>query len=220
MKKTLSVLLVLLSILSLTSALYAIGLPPPPDKPPAVEPTNSPTPDLFLSPLIPAGPFLRPIRYTWYDGTSVTESAFRAEFGAFQIHSCSSCPWQVCELRAVSGPATLAIRVEPGMKVIFCWPDAPLLTGAGWLEQGIIGVAKEDGNAEFAMGHGAFYFPPNSGPHQVWVYGEGQSDMLTGIGMLGGTNHNHFDAVYCKNGGPITPTITIFIPMAERFTDN
>ena len=219
MKRTMTILLVLLSILSLTSALYAIGLPPPPDKPPAVEPTNSPTPteaptpkptdDPFLSPLVPAGPFCL-THYVWYDGTAVTRDEFRDEFGAFEIESGGR--YHVSELRAVTGPVAFIVTVldrhgpVEGEAVVFAWPDGQTV---GW--------TNEDGKAEFPMGRGAYYFPDNgeTGPHSAWL--AAGSDWVYGVGMLGGTPHNHFDVTF-TSAEPITYTyvVTMFLPVVQR----
>lgn len=112
----------------------------------------------------------------------------------------------VTVLRAVEGPSTLIVHVEdasgtplPNIPVVFYWPDAPGLPPeqqACGLDRGVIGYTKvENGNAEFAMGKGAYYFPPAGGPHVVWIATPG-TDCLHGLGMLGGTNHIHLDSVW------------------------
>jgi hypothetical protein len=111
----------------------------------------------------------------------------------------------VHELRAIEGPATLVVRIEDadgnaleGVPVVFYWPDAPMLLPeqqACGLDRGLIIPTKSNGNAEFAMGGGSYYFPPGGGPHVVWVP-TGGTDCLGGLGMLGGTNHTHLDSVW------------------------
>lgn len=111
----------------------------------------------------------------------------------------------VRELRAIEGPATLVVRIEDadgnaleGVPVIFYWPDAPWLPPeqqACGLDRGLVILTKSNGNAEFAMGGGAYYFPPDGGPHVVWLPTEG-TDCLRGLGMLGGTDHTHLDSVW------------------------
>jgi hypothetical protein len=114
----------------------------------------------------------------------------------------------VRELSTIEGPSTLVVRVEDahgdpleGVPVVFYWPDAPSLLPeqqACGLDRGIVGLSKSNGNAEFGMGGGAYYFPPDErGPHSVWVVVPGGStDCLGGLGMLGGTNHIHLDSVW------------------------
>jgi hypothetical protein len=108
-------------------------------------------------------------------------------------------------LRAIEGPTALVILIEnadgdpiEGVPVIFYWPDAPGLPPeqqACGLDRGLVIPTNSKGTAEFAMGGGAYYFPPGGGPHIVWVATEG-TDCLGGMGMLGGTNHMHLDSVW------------------------
>jgi hypothetical protein len=50
------------------------------------------------------------------------------------------------------------------------------------------------------MGSGAWYAPPDGGPHKCWTFGTDSGEMLEGIGMLlgpdGPTNHNHVNATW------------------------
>ncbi|MGQ9598794.1 MAG: hypothetical protein ACUVWZ_05200 [Anaerolineae bacterium] len=127
-----------------------------------------------------------------------------ATFGAVTLQRGTGTA-SVTVLRAIEGPSTLVVHVEniagdplPNVPVAFYWPDAPVLPSekrACGLDRGIIGDTKDNGNAEFAMGRGAYYFPPNGGPHVVWVVVTG-TDCLGGLGMLGGTNHIHLDSVW------------------------
>lgn len=142
------------------------------------------------------------ITYRWYDGTFTTEDRFKREFGNFPITVGGSPAAQhVSEVQAITGPSTFRFGVfdasgnpVPGIKVVFWWPDAPACPGAGYEEHGVVGETKETGYADFAMGGGAYYFVDQGqiGPHKAWIYGAG-SDQVGGIGMLGGTEHNHFD---------------------------
>ncbi|HSJ53687.1 MAG TPA: hypothetical protein VLC52_08035, partial [Anaerolineae bacterium] len=37
------------------------------------------------------------------------------------------------------------------------------------------------------------------GPHATWIYGKGtRSDVLFGLGMVGQTNHDHFDVEFVR----------------------
>jgi hypothetical protein len=127
-----------------------------------------------------------------------------ANFGAVTLERGSGAA-RVTILRKVEGPSTLVVRVEnadgdplESVPVVFCWPDAPLLPPeqqACGLTRGEVILTKSNGNAEFSMGPGAYYFPPDGGPHVVWVAAEG-TDCLGGWGMLGGTNHIHLDSVW------------------------
>jgi hypothetical protein len=51
------------------------------------------------------------------------------------------------------------------------------------------------------MGKGAYYWPAQGqiGPHAIWVHGSGvRSDLLFGLGMIGATNHDHFDVEFAR----------------------
>ena len=109
----------------------------------------------------------------------------------------------VDNLRAVSGPAGITLYVLDGqgdgvgdVPVIFYWPDAPPLAPeyrACGLSQGIVGWTESNGKIGFALGGGSYYFPPGGGPHTIWL-GVVGTDCLSGIGMLGLTNHDHLDS--------------------------
>lgn len=93
-----------------------------------------------------------------------------------------------------------------GKTVLFYWDTAPAAPGSGWLEQGVGGVTNENGDVGFGMGSGAWYTPPEQGPHKAWLFGENVSEMVEGIGMRigpdGPTNHDHFNVTwqYVENG--------------------
>jgi len=75
----------------------------------------------------------------------------------------------------VDGKPVQAVPVKWG------WPDGQIeaLTGA-------------DGKVSFSMGGGAYYYPPESGPHYVVV----DRVRVNGLGMLGETEHHHLNLVY------------------------
>jgi len=115
-------------------------------------------------------------------------------------------------LRGIDACSSIFVRVldkdgNPvvGALVAFSWPDAPPAPGSGWTEKCVSGYTKDDGFASFAMGGGAYYFPPNRGPHQVWIWGPGTSEIVRGLGMIGGTNHRHLDVVFQEAGGTPPP---------------
>ena len=118
---------------------------------------------------------------------------------------------KVIELREAGPNNVLIVRVEDvygepivGQEVVFYWPDhnpnLPDLPPEKWacgLDWGLIIETKENGNAEFTMGPGSYYYPDQgeSGPHVVWIPREG-TDCLHGLGMLPGTDHYHLDSVW------------------------
>lgn len=103
-----------------------------------------------------------------------------------------------------------------GVQVAWYWPDAPVDPQAGpanGLPEGMVpdrcdGPGRTDGNGNtgFAMGGGAYYFPPNRGPHAVWIYGKQTNcDVVWGLGMLGGTNHDSLWPVFRWSEGEEPP---------------
>jgi hypothetical protein len=108
-------------------------------------------------------------------------------------------------LQAMEGPTALVVWIfdaEGGplqdVEVVYHWPGAPLLDPdqmACGLSHGLVLLTKAQGNADFPMGGGSYYFPPAGGPHTVWVVSAG-TDCLRGLGMLGGTNHIHLDSTW------------------------
>jgi hypothetical protein len=93
------------------------------------------------------------------------------------------------------------------VQVAWYWPDAPENPEAGpangvpsAMRPGHAdnpGTTDGNGNVGFGMGGGAYYFPPNQGPHATWIYGTGtNSDVVLGLGMRGGTNHDSLWPVF------------------------
>jgi len=103
---------------------------------------------------------------------------------------------RVVELRESEGPAAVVVHVVrdglplEGVNVVLNWPDAPPLPEGlrQCSDYGVYGPTNSMGDVGFGLGGGSYYFPPAGGPHWIWVAVEG-TDCLTGIGMLGGTNH-------------------------------
>ena len=134
-----------------------------------------------------------------------------AEFGAIDLAPAEAPAgagqvYRIVELREVVGPAVEVVHVEDedgtpleGIRVVRHWPDAPLLPEwspptSRWRDRGVFGSTNANGDIGFGMGHGDYYFPPKGGASAVWVADEsGASDFITGLGMLGGTNHRHLD---------------------------
>lgn len=103
----------------------------------------------------------------------------------------------------------LVVRVldenwEPveGERVAFYWPDAPVDEDSGWYGQCVVCTTNSEGNCGFGMGGGAYYKPNETrGPHAAWIYGDGKSDMVDGLGMIYGTNHEHMNVVFVLRAG-------------------
>ena len=135
-----------------------------------------------------------------------------ANFGAINLDRASAATgkvYRVVKLQDVEGPAVQLVHIVdrdgtpmPGVTVVRWWPDAPKLPGwadevSRWREHGVFGLTNNSGDIAFGMGHGDYYCPPASGASGVWVAdAKGQSDLVSGLGMLGGTNHRHVDVFY------------------------
>lgn len=117
--------------------------------------------------------------------------------------------YRIVKLQDVEGPAVQVVNVSDqennpiqGTRVVRRWPDAPQLPAwpapiSMWYEQGVYGGTNENGDVGFGMGHGDYYFVPEEGASCVWVAArKGPSDLISGLGMLGGTNHRHLDVYY------------------------
>jgi len=100
---------------------------------------------------------------------------------------------------AIGVNLTRAGKPVIGKKVAWYWPDAPvdpLAGGWGRADQNETNT-NNMGSVDLCMGPGAYYFPPGGGPHAVWVYGNStNSELVSGLGMLGNTNHDHLDLFY------------------------
>jgi hypothetical protein len=156
--------------------------------------------------------------YDW-QGNLRTMDYLKAKYGDFVIQPAatgSGPAYEIVALREKANTAaTLVIRVsdEHGAPVDMCkvawyWPDAPEDPDAGPLggvlpamrpDRAVDGLTNLNGDVGFGMGGGAFYWPSQGeiGPHAAWVYGsDTRSDIILGLGMVGGTNHDHFDVEF------------------------
>ena len=117
--------------------------------------------------------------------------------------------FRVVKLQDAEGPAVQIVHIvdlegKPmdGVGVVRWWPDAPQLPGWGdevsrWRKRGVFGPTNPSGDIGFGMGRDDYYFPPAAGASGVWVADvKGQSDFVSGLGMLGGTNHRHLAVFY------------------------
>jgi hypothetical protein len=157
-----------------------------------------------------------------FDGVTRDWDWLTGYFGSVQITSGSGAAG-VYKVVAVSGPASLSIYVVDGednpvqdVPVIFHWADAPILPVAYRqcdLTKGIVEETETNGKVGFAMGGGSYYFPPDVGPHTVWVVNDG-TDCFSGLGMVGLTEHDHIDSHWRL--GPEVPKSFLFLPLVLR----
>ncbi len=135
-----------------------------------------------------------------------------ANFGAIQVHQAqvgAGKVYRLVRLQDVEGPAVQVVNVVDqagrplaGIRVVRHWPNAPQLPDwpppvSRWRSQGVFGQTNANGDIGYGMGHGDYYFAPDAGASAVWVADPaGPSDLITGLGMLGGTEHRHLDLYY------------------------
>lgn len=114
--------------------------------------------------------------------------------------------FRVVKLQDREGPAVLIVHISDeqgnpheGARVVRYWPDAPSLPNwpqptSRWRARGVFGKTNPKGEIGYGMGTGDYYWPPSGGASAVWVAEEdGASDCISGLGMLGGTNHRHLE---------------------------
>jgi hypothetical protein len=156
--------------------------------------------------------------YDW-QGNERDTGYLKARYGNFVIHPAPAGEGPVYKLAAlrekVNTAATLVVRVTnqegtplEGVHVAWYWPDAPADPGVGprgglppQMRPGraVSGFTNLNGDTGFGMGSGAYYFPHEgqTGPHATWIHGQAtRSDVILGLGMLGATNHDHFDVEF------------------------
>lgn len=144
-----------------------------------------------------------------FDGNATDWDWLTSVFGPVQLLDRET-PNRIKTMTAQTGPASITVHVEDALgpladvPVIFYWPDAPSLPEWAWgcgtradslllgLHRGIIGYTNLNGDVGFAMGGGSYYFPPDVGPHCLWL-GLGESECVCGLGMIGLTEHDHLN---------------------------
>jgi hypothetical protein len=150
---------------------------------------------------------------------------FVGEFGEPKIKTLpeGTAGWRVVRLE-IERTGDTAVRIflldadgKPARdrKAAFYWSDANQDSNCGpaggvlpEMRSGrcIQGELKEDGAAHFTVGKGAYYFEPDIGPHAAWCYGQDEaSEVILGLGMLGGSFHHHYNVVFqWTEGKPVT----------------
>ena len=112
--------------------------------------------------------------------------------------------FKLVRIDETEGPAVLKVRVmdrqgapQGSQPVANHWPDAtlPSLASSGlktlWRDRGIYQNTDSAGFTGFGLGNGSYIANlTEGGPHVVWVLSPSLiSDGVSGLGMLGGTNH-------------------------------
>lgn len=100
--------------------------------------------------------------------------------------------WEVVELRENNRDSSMTARVlqidgSPAIyiPVFFSWPEGRARN-----------FTNRTGEAGFGMGFGAYYKPPDIGPHWADVGKDIASDVVTGLGMLGKRDHWHLEPTF------------------------
>jgi len=114
--------------------------------------------------------------------------------------------WELVELHEkVQCAAALVVYIigEPrvGIPAAFYWDEAPHESQPGEPKpRKDVQLTNTEGQTGFGMGGGAYYDPRlEHGPHSAWISQPIKgipSDELDGIGMVGGTNHDHIDPTF------------------------
>jgi hypothetical protein len=111
--------------------------------------------------------------------------------------------FRLTELRASCGPAVIVANVKgenggplADRAVVRYWPGAPALPyydppASRWTDLGVVGWTGVNGDVGFGLGEGDYYFPETgAGVTEMYVADyDGPSDLVAGLGMLGGTDH-------------------------------
>lgn len=144
-----------------------------------------------------------------FEGLERDSEWLNSYFGDVSVSGAANKSFAVSELVAVRGPASIVVTVVDadgvginGIKVAFYWPDAPRDPSAGWYNRCVVGETNAEGCVGFGIGGGAYYSPPNGGPHAVWIYGDGMSEKVDGLGMVAGTNHDHINVTFARYATP------------------
>lgn len=162
----------------------------------------------------------------------------RGKYGNFRIKPAapgSGPVYKIVKLKEIiNAPGSISAFVETAedtpavnLAVAWYWPDAPEDADAGPLGGVLEGMrpgraltvfTKENGEVAPGIGHGSYYFPQEGqvGLHAYWVHGaQTRSDLIHGLGMVGQTNHSHFQTTFRRfeqdpddnGGGAATPPI-------------
>lgn len=107
------------------------------------------------------------------------------------------------------GPAVQVVGVSDaenkplkGVRVVRQWPDAPALPDwpspvSRWHPKGVYGETNLNGSIGFGMGQGDYYSTISGGVSSLWIADErGPSDLISGLGMVGGSAHRHLDVYF------------------------
>ncbi|HUW11687.1 MAG TPA: hypothetical protein VM537_18285 [Anaerolineae bacterium] len=140
------------------------------------------------------------------DGTQRDMTWLRQIYGNVQFLEAEAGPkFALTRVDETRGTALIKVRVlegsgqaVQGQPVANRWPDPSLpdLRGSGsqtlWHDRAHVQNTDSNGLTGFGLGSGSYIGDLNvGGPHTLWVLSPAYySDGLSGVGMLGGTNHD------------------------------
>jgi hypothetical protein len=147
--------------------------------------------------VLPRNPSFEQVYDLFHIGVDTSKGADRATAGELY--------WQLKAFYLREGPATLMPIVwdqnRQGMASIVVfnhWPGAPQFpepVKPDYHSAGVGGFTGSSGDIGWGLGDGSYIQDGQPGPHSIWCSANPGneppqwSDMATGIGMLGGTNH-------------------------------
>jgi hypothetical protein len=139
------------------------------------------------------------------NGNRRDEAWLRQKYGNVQFLDAGPGPkFKLVRVDETEGPAVIKVRLldqqgQPhvGQPVANHWPDSslPYLGNSGlktlWRDRAIYQSTDSAGFTGFGIGTGSYIANlQEGGPHTLWVLSPSlASDGLSGVGMLGGTNH-------------------------------
>ena len=139
------------------------------------------------------------------DGVRRDEAWLRQKYGNVQFLDAGAGPkFRLARVDETEGPAVLKVRLldrqgqpHSSQPVANHWPDSslPYLGNSGlktlWRDRAIYQNTDSAGFTGFGLGTGSYIGNlQEGGPHTVWVLSPSlASDGISGLGMLGGTNH-------------------------------
>lgn len=138
------------------------------------------------------------------EGNEQSFEWLREKYGNMVFHNAGAGEkFRLLRIDETEGPAVITVRVlnkdgqpHASQPVANNWPDSSLPSlgdelKSRWKDKAIHQNVDENGYTGFGLGNGSYIRDlAQGGPHTIWVLSPSlPSDGISGIGMLGGTNH-------------------------------
>jgi len=172
----------------------AVGSEPPPVVPPEPEPEPEPP-----EPEIPPPGVDEMIEVYDAQGNRQDWAWLEDTYGTIQIDKAPATgkAFRVVRVQAKeNGESDVKVTLlgSSGNNICFYWPDAPRKEeGCTTQPKNNFIVQHTSNQTSFALGPGAYYWPPQRAVHKIWVCSSLPSDVINDVGMLSGSNHHHLD---------------------------